>query len=162
VSGVVCPFGGVPGAPALLLQPLVRPPTRVFRVLSGSVWWQRIHWDWRQYVAALSVGLTAVPPSLGPRTRPGIYFTDRQSLEGLLTPTQISHRLSLYGPTAHQCYLYGCAVIEFTAPSVLLLSPPGLTAGGAREWQSSANVPMAHDMVVTYVEPDGRWYKVPI
>jgi hypothetical protein len=131
-------------------------------VLSGSIWWQRIYWDWRQYVAALSVGLAAVPPNLGPRTGPGIYVTDRQSLEGLPTPTQFTHRLSLYGPTAYQCYLYGCALIKFTTPAVPLLTPPGLTAGGAREWQAAGNVPMAHGMVVTSVEPDGRWYQMPI
>lgn len=100
-----CPFGGTPGTWLSLGSSLS--PTEGYRVISGPVWWTLIYWPWRMFLAAQSAGIPASPPRLGPPGSTGVYFTDRDSLEGLLGPGDFAKRLGL-PPMAHRdCNLYG-------------------------------------------------------
>lgn len=159
MSAGTCPFGGVPGKPRAL-NPTSSVPDWGFRVVSGLVWWTQLYWPWRQFLAARAAAIQASAPLLG---RPGsstIYFTDRDSLEGLSTPGEFAYRLGLHSRTHSECQLYGCAVVKFEIPDPALVSfpvpylgaRPGLTGTGAREWCLAANIPLAETMEVIYVE----------
>ncbi len=128
------------------------PPSRGCRIISGVVWWRLVWWPWRQYIAALSIGLDAIPPYLSYLGSSGMYFTDPASLQGVQSPGDFAIRLSLY-PSAHtECQLYGCVIIEFDVPNLPNAQfQPGLTAGGAREWWLPMNLPLEESMKVTYV-----------
>ncbi len=155
------PFDGIPGKWIQGLGPNPLPPARGYRVVSGLVWWRLIHWPWRQYQAAAAMAIAASPPNLAPHGAPGVYFTDIDSLRGLISPADFALRLSL-PPQAHaECQSYGCAVIEFDVPHRHTCTYPaqmtganmrGLTAGGAREWLTPGNVAVNNSMVVTYID----------
>jgi hypothetical protein len=92
-----------------------------------------------------------------------MYFTDRQSLQGLLSPGEYAWRLSLPLPAHDECQRYGCAVIEFDVPAHInvIVPPPypkvpqGLTPGGAREWFLQGPLELDENMVVYYVDTVG-------
>ncbi|WP_148220124.1 hypothetical protein [Sphaerobacter thermophilus] len=166
-----CPFGGSPGQ-WRSLQPS-QPPTEGYRIIAGSTWWTLLHWPWRLFVSARAAGISASPPPLAPPGAQFVFFTDRESLEGVHGPADFARRMGL--PTrAHQaCSLYGCAIVRFTIPAdgeVYTPVPPlgarqGLTGGGAREWCLVGNLPLDETMEVVYVDVDGngpRWYHLPL
>lgn len=156
------PFGGE--GPATL-APLATPPARGYRVLSGALWWQHLHWLWRLYLASLTAPPHGQPPLLGPRRPPGgegVWFTDLASLQGLHDPASFARRVALPSQAQHECQRFGCAVVEFEVPADALVHvppptvpgvPAGLTPQGAREWWLQGNVSLSAAMVVTYVEP---------
>jgi hypothetical protein len=111
--------------------------------------------------------IPANPPFLAPPGAPGVYFTDSQSLEGILSPPDFARRLGLPQQAQYECQAYGCAIVEFPVAQAVL--PPasypgvmqGLTVAGAREWITQGNLALASTMVVTYIEPAGtRYYQL--
>src|SRR5260370_35091413 len=166
-------FGGIAGK-FPQLHPRAQPPLRVYRVISGRVWWTLLHWPWRQYQAAVATGTVGVvPPTLAPFGTPGIYVTDRASFQGCDSPSDFAWRLSLNAQSQQECQLFGCAVIRFDLPQpyALLPLPPlpgaqlGLTGGGAREWLLTGNLDLAVNMQVYCVERSvlgSRYYRVPL
>jgi hypothetical protein len=156
---MTCPFGGIPGT-YNLLNASVSPPKKGYRVIPGMVWWNLIFVPWRYYIAAQAKGLKFTPPTLAPLGASGVYFTDIESLEGLLSPSDFAKRLGL-PPQAHrECDDYGCAVVEFnitpihqpTLPSPAPGAIQGLTTRGAREWITTGNVELHHSMSVRYID----------
>lgn len=154
-----CAFGGTPGAwPSLTPSPT--PPARGHRVIPGAVWWRLVFWPWRQYLAARAANIPASPPFLAASGSPGVYFTDRQSLQGILGPADFAWRVGLAQPVQAECQKYGCAVIEFDVPDPTnaVIPPPyagiqqGLTTGGGREWIARNNIGLDETMVVTFVD----------
>lgn len=153
-------FGGSAGQFPVLSR-RVHLPARVYRVIPGQVWWTLLHWPWRQYRAAVATGTPGVsPPTLARPGAPGVYVTDRASLRGCMSPSDIAWRLSLFAQAQQECHLFGCAVIQFDVPQPHALLPlpllpgaaPGFTAAGAREWILAGNVALAETMQVYYVE----------
>lgn len=155
-----------------MLTPSGPPPTGL-RVIGGATWWNVVFPQWRRYLAARAGAVPATPPYLGSDPTQGFYFTDIPSLHGLSTPADMAHRLSLYLPVRAEIDVYGCAVIQFAVPP--LVAPPtasyrgltpGLTAGGAREWKTAANIEINHHMIVTYVDPPSfvrqNWFPLPL
>jgi hypothetical protein len=166
-------FGGIAGQ-FPIVAPRARPPVRVCRVVSGPIWWRRMHWPWRQYLAAVATGIaTATPPQLAPPGAAGIYVSDGASLKGCDSPSDFAWRLALSAQDQQDCQLYGCAVIRFSPPQPVALASlpvlpgatPGLTGNGAREWLLAGNLALARSMRVDYVErtPQGaRHYRLPL
>lgn len=169
MASTSAPFGGTPGA-----WPYLNPgssPARGYRVISGLVWWRLVFWPWRQYLAARTAAITAMPPFLAPYGTSGVYFTDRQSLQGLLSPGEFATRLGLSPQTHVECQRYGCAVIEFDISGSASYGSPypgvvqGLTVGGAREWMTTGNIALNDEMVVTYIDTarsGPRWFTIPL
>jgi hypothetical protein len=165
------PFGGF--APARL-TPQLHPPARGYRIFSGAVWWQHIFWQWRLYLASLTAPPHGSPPLLGPRRpagREGVWFTDRESLQGLQDPASFARRVALYAESQHECQHFGCAIVEFDVPPTAVVRVPvpahpglqqGLTPQGGREWFIEGNISLTSSMVVIYVEPTpgNPWYQV--
>ena len=157
------PFGGRPGVWTHSLSPLTAPHVPFgYRIISGFVWWRLIYWPWRLYHAARRRGTPVSPPGLSP-TGSAVYFTDEESLKGLLSPADFAHRMALYSSSHAQCQRYGCAVVKFSLAGITYTTPPpvlpaiaGLTGGGAREWMTAANVALADGMEVTYIEITSR------
>jgi hypothetical protein len=154
-----CAFGGTPNT-WLDLAPNLLQPAQGYRVISGAVWWTLIFWPWRKYRAARAAGIPAPAPSLTPPGAPGVFFTDRESLQGLVSPGDYASRLAL-PPRAHaEFQRYGCAVIEFPVPPSLSVIAPapypncqqGLTPHGAREWLAQGAIELREDMRVTYID----------
>lgn len=150
-------FGGTAGA-WVSVSPS-SPPARAYRVIPGSIWWTLIFWPWRQYLAARATGRSASPPWIAPFITPGgVFFTDAQSLQGVLSSGDFARRVGLSPRSQADCQVQGCAVIEFDTPSNAIQPPPypgcaqGLTVGGAREWMAPGNVALADTMTVTYVD----------
>ena len=109
-------FGGNAGQFPVLTRRL-QPPVRVYRIVSGQVWWTLLHWPWRQYRAAVATGTGAViPPALVLLGASGVYVTDRASLRGCDSPSDFAWRLSLFAQAQQECHLFGCAVIRFDLP----------------------------------------------
>lgn len=133
-----------------------------------------MHYPWRRYLALRSTGHSGMtPPMLAPPGAPGVYFTDRDSLIGAPTAAEFARRLGLSAGAQAECQFYGCAIVEFDIPasSVTLPSPAtgcaqGLTAGGAREWVTNANLPLSGDEEVMYVDATStgqpRWFNLPL
>jgi hypothetical protein len=153
-----CAFGGTPGGwPNLTPGPR---PARGCRVIPGRVWWTLIFLPWREYRASRAAGIPAPAPFLAAPGVPGLYFTDRQSLQGLLSPAEYAWRVSLPLPAHDECQRYGCAVIEFDVPAhrtVIIPSPyprisAGLTPGGAREWFLQGTLELDETMVISYID----------
>jgi hypothetical protein len=118
-----CAFGGTPNA-WLSLTPSILPPTLGYRIISGAIWWPLIFWPWRKYLAIRAAGIPAPTPSLTPPGVSHTFFTDRESLQGLVSPGEYASRLAL-PPRAHtECQRYGCAVVEFTVPHTLIVIAP--------------------------------------
>jgi hypothetical protein len=167
-----CIYGGTPGV-RKTLRPCP-PPSRVCRVIAGSVWWPFIHWPWKRFRAAVASAVAgAKRPTLASVTNPKVWFTDPESLEGCESPSDFAIRLALNFRAQAECSLYGCVVIEFAVPqNAKLLNPPaapgflpGLTGCGAREWLLDGNVPLDESMTVYCVENAGgvaRHYQVPL
>jgi hypothetical protein len=153
-------YGGTPGQFATV-NTRANPPTRVYRVIPGPVWWTLLYWPWRQFLAAVACGTPGVrPPQLAHRGAAGVFVTDRISLRGCDDPGHFAWRLSLSPQDQLDCQLFGCAVVRFDLPQphALLALPglpgtnPGLTAGGAREWLLAGNIDLANTMQVHYVD----------
>jgi hypothetical protein len=167
-----CAFGGTPGD-WLSLTPSIQWPIRGYRVISGAIWWTLIFWPWRKYLAARTAGIPVPVPSLTPPGAPGTYFTDRESLQGLMSPGDFATRLAL-PPRAHaECQRFGCAVIEFAVPPSLTVIAPspypgfpqGLTPNGAREWLTQGAVILRDNMRVTYIDTGAsgpRFFDLPL
>ena len=156
-----CAFGGAPGGwPRLTPGPR---PARGCRVIPGRAWWNLIFVPWREYRASRAAGIQAPAPFLTAPGAPGMHFTDRQSLQGLLSPGDYAMRLSLPLPAHDECQRYGCAVIEFDVPAhfnVIVPSSypgvtPGLTPGGAREWFLPGTLMLDENMVIYYIDTVG-------
>jgi hypothetical protein len=166
-------FGGTPGQ-FPLVAPRLHPPARVYRVIPGRVWWTRLHWPWRRYLAAVATGTAGVvPPQLVAPGAPGIYVTDRASLRGCESPADFAWRLSLSAQGQRECQLFGCAVIRFDLPQryACLALPrlpgaaPGFTGAGGRQWLLAGNLDLADTMQVHWVERrmhGSRWYRLPL
>lgn len=164
------PFGGISGR-WNTLGPLPAPAgNRGYRVIPGQSWWRFVFLEWRVHLAGCLTGISVPSPLLGPSVSRGLYITDRESLQGLVTPTDFASRLSLSSRAHSECN-YGCAVIEFDLSGYLLQHPvplsravlQGLTAQGAREWIITDDVELNRNMIVTYVEigPNGpRFYRI--
>lgn len=153
-------FGGTAGQFSVLTS-RAQPPTLVYRVIPGRVWWTLLHWPWRQYLAAVATGTPGiVPPRLAPSGAQAVYVTDRVSLRGCDSPSDFAWRLSLSAQAQQECQIFGCAVIRLRLPQPFTLSPlpplpgatPGLTAGGAREWLLAGNLDLDDNMEVHYLE----------
>jgi hypothetical protein len=167
-----CAFGGTPNFWPSLTPNIVR-PIPGYRVISGAIWWTLIFWPWRKYLAARTAGIPAPVPSLTPPGAQGTYFTDRESLQGLVNPGDFVSRLAL-PPRAHaECQRYGCAVIEFIVPQSLSVIAPlpypgceqGLTPNGAREWLAQGAINLQDDMRVTYIDTvasGSRFFALPL
>lgn len=153
-----CPFGGEPNRWATL-RSRSAPPNRAYRVIPALVFAQLVWPRWLLFAGGRSVNVPVNAPLLAPPGSTGVYFTDYQSLQGLVGPADFARRLGLTAQAQLESLMHGCAVIEFTLPSAAPALVPlpavnaqlGLTVGGAREWFSSGNVPIAHGMVVTHV-----------
>lgn len=154
------PFGGIPGTAAPLLSP-GPVPTRVYRVIPGAIWWRIIYWNWRLFKAARAAGRVAPRPTLAPPGVPGVYVTDRDSLQYMLHPDDFAHRVGLSQAAQTECNRFGCAIVEFGVPNpannVAIPSPfpgtvQGMTVGGAREWVVNLPVELDDQMRVWYVE----------
>jgi hypothetical protein len=166
-------FGGIAGQ-FQILAARPHPPARVYRVISGQVWWTLLHWPWRQYQAAVATGTPGVsPPRLAPPGAAGVYVTDRASLRGCDSPSDFAWRLSLSAQAQHECQLFGCAVVRLDLPQPPALLPlpplpgaaPGFTAGGAREWLLAGNIDLADAMQVHCIERTVhgvRHYRLPL
>lgn len=166
-------FGGTPGnLPVLAVRP--QPPARVYRIISGQVWWTLVHWPWRQYLAAVASGSpNATPPRLSHPGATGVYVTDRASLAGCVSPSDFAWRLSLSAQAQQECQLYGCAIVRFDLPHPHALLPlpilpgtiAGRTGGGAREWILAGNVALSANMQVHYIERTlfgSRHFRLPL
>lgn len=176
MAAVLPPFGGTPGVWNSGLLPSPTPPPVGYRLIPGSIWWPLTHWSWRQYLAALtSTPPYPAPPFLGPPkpagTPSGIYFTDQDSLEGILSAGDFALRLNLPSSTQLDCQKYGCAIVAFqTAPHVI--APAGstitysVTPQGAREWVTTGNIALNTSMKVKYIDraPGGgpRYFDLPL
>jgi hypothetical protein len=145
----------------LPLAPQPHPPARVYRVISGRVWWTLLHWPWRLYQAAVATGAAGVvAPTLAPLEVAGVYVTDEDSLHGCDDPAQFAWRLSLPAQTQNECQLFGCAVMRLDLPAAYALLPlpplpgalPGLTGGGARQWLLAGNIDLAVTMRVDCIQ----------
>jgi hypothetical protein len=157
------PFGGEPGK-WHTLSPSSSPPKEGYRLIPGEIWWDYIHKKWRRYQAIRKkdLNLKLWPPCLAPPSSQGLFFTDRESLEGIMLPEQFAHRYGLSLPDQQDCQLNGCAIIKFHLPQqgdVVLPNPypgqtPGLSPGGAREWKTTFNLPLNSSMEVTYIDSD--------
>lgn len=156
------PFGGN-GGQYLQLSPSNNVPDSGYRVISGLVWWQFIYLPWRKFIAVRAYNSTnhIHPPRLGSPTAQGIYFTDRESLVGVLGPGDFAYRCGLSAQTQTQCQLYGCAIIQFKIKSTHnvvvpkpshFVSTAGMTVGGAREWLLQGNLDLSEDMRVYFVD----------
>jgi hypothetical protein len=113
------------------------------------------------------MAIPANPPFLGLPGATGVYFTDKQSLEGIQSPADFALRLGVPPQTQYECQVHGCAIIEFPVSNAVLPPasypgvPQGLTVNGAREWITVGNIVLAATMVVTYIEPAGtRYYQI--
>ena len=156
-----CAFGGMPGGWPTLTAGLW--PSRGCRVISGRVWWNLIFVPRREYRVCRAAGIQARAPFLTAPGAPGMYFTDRQSLQGLLSPGDYAMRLSLPLPAHNERQRYGCAVIEFDVPAsinVIVPSsypgvPQGLTPGGTREWFLQGSLELDENMVIYYIDTVG-------
>jgi len=166
-------FGGIAGQfPSVITRH--QPTVQCIRAIPGPVWWNLLHWPWRQYLAAIATGTaSAVPPELAPPGAIGVYVTDRASMRGCDSPADFAWRRSLSAQDQQDCQLFGCAVIRFDLPhaaALLLPAPlpgvvPGLTGGGAREWLLAGNIDLDATMRVDYVErtaQGSRHYHLPL
>jgi hypothetical protein len=167
------PFGGSPGT-WLHLTPCPA-PGRGLRVIPGAVWWRLVYWPWRQYLVVHNAAIQPppVPPLLAPYGVGGVYFTDRGSLEGVVSPGDFARRVSLPLPAQAECQRFGCAVIEFDVPDPRAVQhgpsypyvQPGLTSGGAREWVVPHNIALDDTMTVIYIDiarSGPRWFTLPL
>src|SRR5262245_16815768 len=112
-----CPFGGTPGS-LLNLRPSTSPPARGYRIIPGAVWWRLVFWQWRLYMVLRSAATpNIIPPFLAPLSQtPQVYFTDLDSLQGLISATDFAQRAGLSLTAQTECQRFGCAIIEFDAP----------------------------------------------
>ena len=163
------------------MHPRSSPPLVAVRVIDGFVW---EHFIERNLHLSRTAG--APLPRLGPPGDPAIYITDPQSMTVCTTAEDYAMRLSFPSTPSpiftflnqpiplHQDPLrliraYGCAIVYFVPPSVLIETPPptavngrmpsspGLTVGGAREWLLHANPTLdLLAMEVFFVTPTGR------
>lgn len=172
-----CPFGGISGK-LRNVRPQAAPPDRGYRVFSGAVWWRLVYWPWKKYVAQFIVANPqATRPNLARIGGRGVYFTDRDSLEGIENAVAFAKRAGLSQRAQTECNLYGCVIVEFEVPSgaSVVLPPPainnvqqGLTVGGAREWLLGGNIDLKENMVVTCVgglisSGHGQnWFQLPL
>ena len=170
----VCPFGGSPGQWRRDLNPQARPPSRGFRVIPGAVWWTLVFWPWRLYLVARAEGRAGVtPPLLAPFGSRGVLFTDQESLQGIQGASDFAKRVGLSRWAQTECHLFGCAIVEFEAPSSSRLPHPavtscqrGLTVGWAREWSTQmTNVQLVATMRVVYIDVSQsgpRCFEIPL
>jgi len=166
-------FGGQTGQYAILTAQ-AQPPTQVYRIIPGRVWWRRVHWPWRQYRAAVATGTPGVvPPQLAHPGAPGVFVTDRASLRGCDSPADFAWRLSLNAQDQQECQIFGCAVIRPDLPHGFVLAPlpplpgalPGLTGNGAREWLLAGNIDLDDHMQVHFIERminGSRYFRLPL
>lgn len=144
-------------------------PERGVRVLSKTIW-TILHRQWEDHKRK-----GTPPPQLAPPSARRLYFTDGESVQVCSQATDFGLRLSLWPPDLFQIQVGGCAIVYFdradlpaepeipdpnlggTTPPGFPL-PPGLTAGGAREWVLNNNVALTNTMEVFVVESSGaRW-----
>jgi len=145
-----------------ILSPSNSPPEVGYRLITGQVWEKYIYKMWRVYLALRTKGLKFHPPRLAGPAYEGFFFTDQESLEGIMLPEQFAFRFGLSLRAQQECQLYGCAIIKFHLPeqgAVVVPDPypgqsPGLSRGGAREWKTTFNLPLDSSMVVTYIDRD--------
>lgn len=164
------PFG--PG-PIRTLTPSPYPPNYGYRIIPGRLWWRRVYWLWREYLALRAVFRLATPPWLAPATSAGVHFTDEESLDGLLSPGDIARRVGLPLQPLVECSLHGCAVVKFQIPAGSHIvsptpypgNPSGLTVGGSREWLITQNMRLDDSMKVIFLDMAGaspRYFELPL
>jgi hypothetical protein len=156
------PFGGPIGRLARV-GPASLPPADAYRVIPKNTWDNLIYPVWEAYQKALYSGNTQVtPPYLTPNgPGNGVYFTDEDSLKGIMDPLALANRVELSTYSTTSCDNYGCVVLKFSirSPSDAMVPEPnagvtqkGLTSGGAREWMTVRNVPLDASMEVRLIE----------
>jgi hypothetical protein len=153
------PFGGVADE-WHTLSPSASPPEVGYRLIPGQIWWEYMYREWLEYRALRARGLKLKfpPPRLAPPTSQGFFFTDQESLEGIMLPEQFARRFGLSSQEQQECEQYGCTIIKFhlpkqgniVVPDPYRDQPPGLSPGGAREWKTNFNLPLDSSMEVTY------------
>lgn len=164
------PFGS---GQVQILTPSPHPPGYGYRVIPGRIWWRRVYWLWREYLALRAVFRPASPPWLAPVTSVGVHVTDEDSMDGLLNPGAIARRVGLLQRSFIECSLHGCAVVKFQIPTGLSVvhptpypgNPPGLTVGGAREWLINTNIRLDDSMKVIFFDMAGaspRYFELPL
>jgi hypothetical protein len=154
-------FGGVADE-WHILSPRDSPPEVGYRLIAGRIWWEYMHKQWREYLALRGKGLKFPPPRLTSLSSQGFFFTDQESLEGIMLPEQFARRFGLSSQAQQECEQYGCAIIKFhlpkqgniVVPDPYRDQPPGLSPGGAREWKTTFNLPLDSSMEVTYIDRD--------
>ncbi len=118
--------------------------------------------NWRRYLGAMKVASGSIhPPQLAHPGAAGVYFTDRESLDGINAATDFVQRAGLSRSAQNETLLYGCTVIGFSTTHLTTQLPPpaagarqGLTVGGAREWITVGNVEMDRSIDVWYCDWD--------
>ena len=169
------PYGGVAGQ-IRKLSPLSQPADNYgYRLIPAGAWWDLIMPHWRRYNAALARVILATPPTLAPKSSRGVYFTDRESLEGLIDASAIARRLALLPHNQIACDYEGCVIIKFNTSSLQnrIRHPKpsgaagrGSTINGAREWVIDGNVSLDYDMEALCIDwgrnSEPRYYPIPL
>ena len=116
------PFPGPNLAP---LSPATLPPPAFgYRVIAGSIWISTLILDWYKYHANAIIGAFHQLPLLARRGTKRVYFTDRESIQGLSEPGQFAQRLSLSASDHALCQSWGILVIGFLIPDTAKVSIP--------------------------------------
>jgi hypothetical protein len=131
-----------------------------YRIISGAIWWS-LYRQWRVYRAKLATATPSPSPILGPPGARGIYFTDKESLEGHEDPSKFGLRVGLSSQSQLDCHLYGCAIVGFAIQDKTRVTIPGaalpgciqgLTVGGGREFFFNGNLTLNETMDIRYVD----------
>ena len=118
-----CPCGGLAGA-LRNLSPAPAPPIRGYRIIPGWIWCKKVYPAWRTARARAIIGQPFHPVLLAPQRAIGVYFTDRDSLEGVGDPTQCARRAALRRADHYECQRYGCVLVAFDIPDIALVQIP--------------------------------------
>jgi hypothetical protein len=94
------PFGGEADK-WRTLSPSTSSPKQGYRLITGKIWWEYMYKQWLEYRALRTRGLKFLPPRLGGITSQGFFFTDQESLEGIMLP-----RTFRTSETAHPAHFF--------------------------------------------------------
>ena len=163
------PCGGMAGVLNYVSSSVsIAVPTRGYRVIAASVYAEYIAYHWYEHHAKAMIGKHHPLPFLAKRSGPGVYFTDRESLEGILQPAEFAQRVALSARDHVLCQRYGCIIVIFTVPNTSLVqippptagASPGLTPRRAREWicPTAIEADETMDIIHVYPAPTGTFF----
>ena len=143
-------------------------PTRGYRVIAAPVYVEFISNHWYEHHAKAMVGKHHPLPYLAKPSGPGVYFTDQESLQGIIEPSGFAQRVALAARDHILCQRYGCVVIAFQVPNPSLVqfplptagATPGSTPRGAREWlyDGTITIDSGMDVIHVYPAPTGTFF----